>query len=159
MVSSFCTYWSSGGGPYYVCVRKHFPKRNTTSELIGGTPSLKINHGSGTLVLQLTNVGVNDRRWHRLDVRSNSKEVRLTLDRCFSAIVMEAEGVESWVMTEDRSSCEIRGVTPNRDKYLNVSHVLQLGGVNENISYEYPQLQHKHYTGCIRNLIVDSKVK
>ncbi|MEQ2264329.1 hypothetical protein XENORESO_000419 [Xenotaenia resolanae] len=71
---------------------------------------------------------------------------------------MEAEGVESWVMTEDRSSCEIRGVTPNRDKYLNVSHVLQLGGVNENISYEYPQLQHKHYTGCIRNLIVDSKL-
>lgn len=43
-------------------------------------------------------------------------------------------------------------------RYLNGSHVLQLGGVNENISYEYPQLQHKHYTGCIRNLLVDSKV-
>ncbi|XP_014325808.1 neural-cadherin-like [Xiphophorus maculatus] len=127
-------------------------------ELIGGTPSLKINHGSGTLVLQLTNVGVSDRRWHRLDVRSNSKEVRFTLDRCSSAIVMEAEGVDSWAMTEDRSSCEIRGVTPNRDKYLNVSHVLQLGGINENISYEYPQLQHKHYTGCLRDLIVDSKL-
>ncbi|XP_014844381.1 PREDICTED: neural-cadherin-like [Poecilia mexicana] len=127
-------------------------------ELIGGTPSLKINHGSGTLVLQLTNVGVSDRRWHRLDVRSNSKEVRFTLDRCSSAIVMEAEGVDSWAMTEDRSSCEIRGVTPNRDKYLNASHVLQLGGINENISYEYPQLQHKHYTGCIRDLIVDSKL-
>ncbi|KAI9523476.1 hypothetical protein NQZ68_027334, partial [Dissostichus eleginoides] len=128
-------------------------------ELIGGTPSLKINHGSGTLVLQLTNnVGVTDRRWHRLDVRSNSKEVRLTLDRCSSAIIMETEGVDSWAMTEDRSSCEIRGVTPNRDKYLNGSHVLQLGGVNQNISYEYPQLQHKHYTGCIRNLLLDSKV-
>lgn len=44
-------------------------------------------------------------------------------------------------------------------RYLNGSHVLQLGGVNENISYEYPQLQHKHYAGCIRNLLVDSKVK
>ena len=44
------------------------------SELIAGTPSLKINHGSGTLVLQLTNnIGVADRRWHRLDVRSNNK--------------------------------------------------------------------------------------
>uniref|UniRef100_A0A3B4VCM1 Neural-cadherin-like n=1 Tax=Seriola dumerili TaxID=41447 RepID=A0A3B4VCM1_SERDU len=128
-------------------------------ELIGGTPSLKINHGSGTLVLQLTNnVGVADRRWHRLDVRSNSKEVRFTLDRCSSAIVMETEGVDSWAMTEDRSSCEIRGVTPNRDKYLNGSHVLQLGGVSKNISYEYPQLQYKHYTGCIRNLLVDSKL-
>uniref|UniRef100_A0A8P4GNM4 Neural-cadherin n=1 Tax=Dicentrarchus labrax TaxID=13489 RepID=A0A8P4GNM4_DICLA len=128
-------------------------------ELIGGTPSLKINHGSGTLVLQLTNnVGVADRRWHRLDVRSNSKEVRFTLDRCSSAIIMETEGVDSWAMTEDRSSCEIRGVTPNRDKYLNGSLVMQLGGVNENISYEYPQLQHKHYNGCIRNLFVDSKL-
>lgn len=120
-------------------------------ELIGGTPSLKVNHGSGTLVLQLiNNVGVADRRWHRLDVRSNGKvsrrptdwvhagrstcrriltfngadfspppglkEVRFTLDRCSSAIVMETEGVDSWAMTEDRSSCEIRGVTPNRDK-------------------------------------------
>lgn len=144
-------------------------------ELIGGTPSLKMNHGSGTVVLQLANnIGVADRRWHRLDVRSNSKvremlsffffvsfvsfcflsppaareqnpsrrggtfthvralprltrrrpplsrsdlqEVRFTLDRCSSAIIMETEGVDSWVMTEDRSSCEIRGVTPNRDK-------------------------------------------
>ncbi|XP_056138216.1 neural-cadherin-like [Lampris incognitus] len=127
-------------------------------ELIGGTPSLKINHGSGTLVLQLpSNIAVADRRWHRLDVRSNSKEVRFTLDRCSSAIVMETEGVNSWAMTEDRSSCEIRGVTPNRDRYLNGSHVLQLGGVNENISYEYPQLQYKHFSGCIRNVVVDSK--
>nr|XP_040024425.1 neural-cadherin-like isoform X3 [Gasterosteus aculeatus aculeatus] len=128
-------------------------------ELIGGTPSLKINHGSGTLVLQLTNnIGVTDRRWHRLDVRSNSEEVHFTLDRCSSAIIMETEGVDSWAVTEDRSSCEIRGVTPNRDKYLNGSQVLQIGGVNNNISYEYPQLQHTHYTGCIRNLVVDSKL-
>lgn len=47
---------------------------SSVPELIGGTPSLKINHGSGTLVLQLpNNIGVADRRWHRLDVRSNSK--------------------------------------------------------------------------------------
>lgn len=43
-------------------------------------------------------------------------------------------------------------------RHLNMSHVLQLGGVNEDIPYVYPQLQHKHFTGCIRNLIVDSKV-
>lgn len=43
-------------------------------------------------------------------------------------------------------------------RYLNMSHVLQLGGVNEDIPYIYPQLQHKHFTGCIRNLVVDSKV-
>lgn len=48
-------------------------------ELIDGTPTLKINHGSGTVVLQLPgNINVADRRWHRLDVRSNSKVGRLT---------------------------------------------------------------------------------
>ncbi|KAM9423006.1 neural-cadherin [Salvelinus alpinus] len=127
-------------------------------ELIDGTPTLKINHGSGTLVLQLPgNVNVADRRWHRLDVRSNSKEVRFTLDRCAGATVMEMEGVGSWLTTEDHSSCEVTGVTPNLDRHLNGTQVLQLGGVNENLPYVYPQLQHKHFTGCIRNLIVDSK--
>uniref|UniRef100_A0AAX7UQI8 Uncharacterized protein n=1 Tax=Astatotilapia calliptera TaxID=8154 RepID=A0AAX7UQI8_ASTCA len=115
-------------------------------ELIGGTPSLKINHGSGTLVLQLTNnVGVADRRWHRLDVRSNSKEVRFTLDRC------STPGSFS-------SARFLQFLFCMRFRYFNGSHVLQLGGINENMSYEYPQLQHKHYTGCIRNLRVDSKL-
>lgn len=50
------------------------------SELIGGTPSLKMNYGSGALVLQLNNnIGAADRRWHRLDVRSNSKVRQLLL--------------------------------------------------------------------------------
>ncbi|XP_066511028.1 neural-cadherin-like [Hoplias malabaricus] len=128
-------------------------------ELIDGTPTLKINHGSGTLVLQLPgNVNVADRRWHRLDVRSNSKDVRFTLDRCTGATVMEMEGVGSWLTTEDHTSCEVTGVTPNLDRHLNVTQVLQLGGVNENVPYIYPQLQHKHFTGCIRNLVVDSKL-
>ncbi|KAF3686954.1 Neural-cadherin Cadherin-N [Channa argus] len=128
-------------------------------ELIDGTPTLKINHGSGTVVLQLPgNVNVADRRWHRLDVHSNSKEVRFTLDRCSGAAVKETEGLGSWLTTQDHSSCEVTGVTPNTDRYLNMSQVLQLGGVNEDIPYIYPQLQHKHFTGCIRNLIVDSKL-
>lgn len=56
--------------PLYLCLPLSF----SLSELIDGTPTLKINHGSGTLVLQLPgNVNVADRRWHRLDVRSNSK--------------------------------------------------------------------------------------
>nr|XP_043886785.1 putative neural-cadherin 2 [Solea senegalensis] len=128
-------------------------------ELVDGTPTLKINHGSGTVVLQLpSNVNVADRRWHRLDVRSNSKEVRFTLDRCSGAAVMEMEGLGTWLTTEDHSTCEVTGVTPNTDRHLNMSQVLQLGGVNEDIPYIYPQLQHKHFTGCIRNLVVDSKL-
>uniref|UniRef100_A0A8C4YYS6 Si:ch211-186j3.6 n=1 Tax=Gadus morhua TaxID=8049 RepID=A0A8C4YYS6_GADMO len=114
-------------------------------ELIDGTPTLKINHGSGTLVLQLPgNVNVADRRWHRLDVHSNSKVGGL--------------GLGSWLTTDDHSSCEVTGVTPNTDRHLNMSQVLQLGGVNEEVPYMYPQLQHKHFSGCIRNLVVDSKL-
>ncbi|KAL1007130.1 hypothetical protein UPYG_G00082410 [Umbra pygmaea] len=86
-------------------------------ELIDGTPTLKINHGSGTLILQLPgNVNVADRRWHRLDVRSNSKDVRFTLDRCAGATVVEMEGLGSWLTTEDHSSCEVTGDTPKMDR-------------------------------------------
>uniref|UniRef100_A0A672H8B9 Neural-cadherin-like n=1 Tax=Salarias fasciatus TaxID=181472 RepID=A0A672H8B9_SALFA len=111
-------------------------------ELIGGTPSLKINHGSGTLVLQLTNnVGVADRRWHRLDVRSNSK-VREVLH----------------VVPVNSEDISLEYILRFFFFFAGAHLILQLGGVNENISYEYPQLQHKHYTGCIRNLLVDSKL-
>ncbi|XP_041123428.1 neural-cadherin [Polyodon spathula] len=127
-------------------------------ELINGTPMLKINHGSGTLVLKLpSHVNTADRRWHRLDVRGNGKEVRLTLDHCSSAEVTEIEGLGNWLSSEDRSNCEVKGETPNHDRHLNVNQVLQLGGVKEILPYSYPQLQHKHFTGCIRNLIMDSK--
>ncbi|TRY91651.1 hypothetical protein DNTS_028324, partial [Danionella cerebrum] len=84
-------------------------------------------------------------------------EVHFTLDRCAGATIIEMEGVGSWLTTVDHSSCEVTGVTPNMDKHLNGTQVLQLGGVNEKLPYVYPQLQHKHFTGCIRNLIVDSK--
>uniref|UniRef100_A0A673XXT8 Neural-cadherin-like n=1 Tax=Salmo trutta TaxID=8032 RepID=A0A673XXT8_SALTR len=119
------------------------PEDYMAIELIGGTPSLKINHGSGTLVLQLQgNMVVSDRRWHRLDVRSNSK-VNGLLDDCIQHILSCSYVCMCCVLLH---------------RYLNGSQVLQLGGVNENMSYEYPQLQHKHFNGCLRNLVVDSKL-
>lgn len=45
------------------------------------------------------------------------QEVRFTLDRCSGAAVMEMEGLGSWLTTEDHSSCEVTGVTPNTDRY------------------------------------------
>ena len=54
--------------------------------------------------------------------------------------------------------CSSNMVPPVLTRHLNMSQVLQLGGVNEQLPYVYPQLQHKHFTGCIRNLAVDSKV-
>lgn len=44
------------------------------TELRNGVPALSINHGSGTLTLQLPPKStVTDRRWHRLDVVSDGK--------------------------------------------------------------------------------------
>ncbi|XP_058848728.1 neural-cadherin-like [Acipenser ruthenus] len=127
-------------------------------ELINGTPTLKVNHGSGTLVLKLpSHVNTADRRWHRLDVKGKGKEVRFTLDHCSSGEVTEIEGLGNWLSSEDHSNCEVTGETPNHDRHLNVNQVLQLGGVKEALPYSYPQLQHKHFTGCVRNLIMDSK--
>lgn len=65
---------------FVLCINQHFVFLffSLVSELIDGTPTLKINHGSGTVVLQLpSNVNVADRRWHRLDIRSNSKVSKL----------------------------------------------------------------------------------
>lgn len=45
-----------------------------------------------------------------------SQEVRFTLDRCAGATIMEMEGVGSWLTTEDHTSCEVTGITPNMDK-------------------------------------------
>lgn len=87
--------WSTGWNNYWLQLERlfiwHVKPNDFTShqtlslifsvhlELIDGTPTLKINHGSGTVVLQLPgNVNVADRRWHRLDVRSNSKVRRST---------------------------------------------------------------------------------
>ncbi|TNN67988.1 Neural-cadherin [Liparis tanakae] len=80
-------------------------------ELIGGTPSLKINHGSGTLVLQLTNnVGVTDRRWHRLDVRSNSKLYDLGSPAESSNTVAGCSLIDDHCNSMERlSSCGKRG--------------------------------------------------
>jgi len=48
------------------------------------------------------------------------QEVRFTLDRCSGAAVMEMEGLGSWLTTEDHSSCEVTGVTPNADRYAQI---------------------------------------
>lgn len=43
-------------------------------ELRGGAPVLSINHGSGTLTLQLGAApDLTDHRWHRLDITSDGK--------------------------------------------------------------------------------------
>ncbi|XP_028281097.1 neural-cadherin [Parambassis ranga] len=124
-------------------------------ELRNGVPVLSINHGSGTLTLQLPPKStVTDRRWHRLDIISDGKAVQLILDQCGGVPVNEMEGVGGEGRETDESSCRAAGETLGNQRYLNVFQPLQLGGVKE-------MSHHRHYrsfTGCIRNLVVDSQV-
>ncbi|NXU48143.1 CADN protein, partial [Turnix velox] len=129
-------------------------------ELSGGVPVLKMSHGSGFVMLQFpSHLNVADQKWHRLEVRISGQDVRFTLDRCSTAVVSEMEGVGKWLSTEDRTNCEVFGSVPRRTRYLNVNHVLQLGGVKESLPYSYPQLLHKHFSGCLRNFILDTQVR
>ncbi|NWI22251.1 CADN protein, partial [Sula dactylatra] len=128
-------------------------------ELSGGIPVLKMSHGSGFVMLQFpSHLNVADKKWHQLEVRTNGQDVRFTLDHCSAAVVSEIEGVGKWLSTEDRTNCEVFGSVPRRGRYLNVNHVLQLGGVKESLPYSYPQLLHKHFSGCLRNFILDTQV-
>ncbi|NWH61172.1 CADN protein, partial [Geococcyx californianus] len=124
-----------------------------------GVPVLKMSRGSGFVVLQFpSHLNVADKKWHQLEVRTNDQDVRFTLDRCSAAVVSEIEGVGKWLSTEDRTDCEVLGFVPRRTRYLNGNHVLQLGGVKESLPYSYPQLLHKHFSGCLRNFILDTQV-
>ncbi|NWH79854.1 CADN protein, partial [Piaya cayana] len=129
-------------------------------ELLGGVPVLKMSRGSGFVVLQFpSHLNVADKKWHQLEVRTSGQDVRFTLDQCSTAVVSEIEGVGKWLFTEDRTDCEVLGFVPQRAGYLKGSHVLQLGGVKESLPYSYPQLLHKHFSGCLRNFILDTQVR
>ncbi|RVE63047.1 hypothetical protein OJAV_G00163090 [Oryzias javanicus] len=124
-------------------------------ELRNGVPVLSINHGSGTLTLQLpSKSAINDRRWHRLDILSDGKLVQLVLDRCGGVAVNELEGTGGETLKMDESGCRAAGETPGNQRYLNVFQPLQVGGVKEMTPYR----RYRSFTGCIRNLVVDSQV-
>ncbi|KAI3360564.1 hypothetical protein L3Q82_002285 [Scortum barcoo] len=120
-----------------------------------GVPALSINHGSGTLTLQLPPKStVTDRRWHRLDIISDGKAVQLILDQCGGAAVNEVEGAGGAAEETDESGCRAAGETPGNERYLNVFQPLQLGGAKATS----PHRRYRSFTGCIRNLVVDSQV-
>uniref|UniRef100_A0A4W6DCA0 Si:dkey-22o22.2 n=1 Tax=Lates calcarifer TaxID=8187 RepID=A0A4W6DCA0_LATCA len=114
-------------------------------ELRNGVPALSINHGSGTLTLQLPPKStVTDRRWHRLDVVSDGKAVQLILDQCGGVAVNEPEGVGGDAQETDES-----GYHTWRRWIFNTER---------RVKETSPHRRYHSFTGCIRNLVVDSQV-
>ncbi|XP_018422727.1 PREDICTED: neural-cadherin-like [Nanorana parkeri] len=124
-------------------------------ELHNGSLSLSVNHGSGSLFLTFAKKSeVSDQRWHNLKIMSNSKRVKMTLDNCLGELVNEdSDGIST-----DRSRCEVSGETPGSKRFLNVYQPLQLGGVKNVPGSIHRSIHFRGFSGCIRNLQVDSKV-
>ncbi|KTF89691.1 hypothetical protein cypCar_00002126 [Cyprinus carpio] len=128
-------------------------------ELKNGVPVLSVNHGSGTLTLQLPmRATVTDRRWHHLDIISDGKMVQMILDQCSGAMVNELEGLGAEMLETDQSVCKASGETPGSERFLDVYQPLQLGGFKETHSLRRSHPHYKGFVGCVRNLVVDSQV-
>ncbi len=76
-------------------------------ELARSHPRLLIDFGSGTLELKVqTKNGLDDGGWHRVDVFWTREDVRMVVDFCREAAVMEHE---DGTPTEfDDSACQVR---------------------------------------------------
>ncbi|XP_060100312.1 neural-cadherin-like [Heteronotia binoei] len=128
-------------------------------ELSEGVPSLTINHGSGELFLQLSKeVNVADHRWHNIKIINDGKNVQLILDHCLNVSVMNSDGELEEVSKVDQSVCKVSSETPGNERFLSVHQPLQLGGVKKALPYHASQKHFRGFTGCIRNLIIDSQV-
>ncbi|XP_006274014.3 neural-cadherin [Alligator mississippiensis] len=126
-------------------------------ELSGGVPSLTLSHGSGVLFLQLSKkVNVADRRWHNIKVLSDGKKVQLILDHCINVTLEDKDNDLKEISQIDSSACEVSEETPGTARFLSVHQPLQLGGV-KSLSHDL-QRHFKGFVGCIRNVIIDSKV-
>uniref|UniRef100_A0A8D2N0U5 Neural-cadherin-like n=1 Tax=Zonotrichia albicollis TaxID=44394 RepID=A0A8D2N0U5_ZONAL len=130
-------------------------------ELSGGVPSLTVSHSSGELFLQLSQkVNVADRRWHNIKIINDGKEVKLILDNCMNVSVRDNGSVTKKISQMDLSACEASGeiVGSQSGKLFSGHQPLQLGGVKQTLPYRDSQRHFRGFVGCIRNVIVDSKV-
>ncbi|XP_054841872.1 neural-cadherin-like [Eublepharis macularius] len=127
-------------------------------ELSEGVPSLTLSHGSGALFLQLSKeVNVADHRWHNIKIINDGKNVQLILDHCLNVSVTDRGELEE-VSSADQSVCKVSSETPGNERFLSVHQPLQLGGVKKALPYHASQKHLRGFTGCIRNVIIDSQM-
>ena len=85
----------------------------------------------------------------------------MVLDLCRYATIYEPEDGTASVF--NTSACEVKGVIPPFNEYLDVSSPLQIGGVShpslDPNAFKWDHLPHgKGFSGCIRNFVHNSKV-
>ncbi|NXU52532.1 CADN protein, partial [Turnix velox] len=131
-------------------------------ELSQGIPSLTLRHSSGEIFLQLSRkVNVADRRWHNIKIINDGKAMKLILDHCANVSVRENDSAYKKISQMDLSACEaseeIVGFQ-SLGRLFSGHRPLQLGGVKKTLPYHDSQRHFRGFVGCIRNVIVDSKV-
>ena len=131
-------------------------------ELVRGQPRLLLDFGSGTLELRVNvKTSLDDGDWHRIDVFWDRESVRMVVDFCTSATVVEHE--DGSPIEFDDQTCQVTGQIPPFNEYLNVNTPLQVGGMAvEQFSPDQYKWSHtpvgKPFDGCIRNVIHNSKL-
>jgi len=80
------------------------------------------------------------------------QEVRLMVDRCESAGVIDESETGQTSSHDDRRPCELISTTPGHSTIINVNAPLQLGG-RSNFKVRYPDnVIRDGFNGCIKNL-------
>ncbi|KAF4798042.1 hypothetical protein TURU_066602 [Turdus rufiventris] len=92
---------------------------------------------------------------------SVSLEVKLILDNCMNVSVRDNGSVTKKISQMDLTACEASGEivgSQSMGKLFSGHQPLQLGGVKKTLPYHNSQRHFRGFVGCIRNVIVDSKV-
>ncbi|XP_042642142.1 neural-cadherin-like isoform X2 [Tyto alba] len=130
-------------------------------ELSGGIPSLTVSHSSGKHFLQLSRkVNVADRHWHNIKIINDGKKVKLILDHCVNVSARDKDSVTK-ISQVDLSACEASEETVGSQsigELFSGHQPLQLGGVKKILPDHDSQRHFRGFVGCIRNVVVDSKV-
>ncbi|NXG28398.1 CADN protein, partial [Dromaius novaehollandiae] len=131
-------------------------------ELLDGVPSLTVRHSSGDLFLQLSQkVNVADRRWHNIKIMHDGKAMKLILDHCINVSVRDSSSITKMISQMDLAACEAfedTMGTRSMGELFSGHQPLQLGGVKNTLPYHNSLKHFRGFVGCIRNVIVDSKV-
>ena len=131
-------------------------------ELVRGQPRMLLDFGSGTLELRAgVKNQLDDGNWHRIDIFWDRETVRMVVDYCTTATVVEHE--DGSPIEFDDSTCQTTGRIPAFNEYLNVNTPLQIGGMAveqfDPVQYRWSHTPvGKPFDGCIRNVKHNSKL-